>query len=125
MPIRFLLDECLRDKKLWISIEEHNKNHPKERIEAIRVGDDGAPQLGSEDREVVEWAATTGWLIFSNDVNTLRKEHDEFVREGNHTCGLLLRRVGFSIDEIIECLMLIAHDSTPDEWTNRTEFIPF
>lgn len=125
MTIRFLIDECLRDQKLWNAIAQHNQENPQEAIDVIRVGDKGAPRVGTQDSDLVEWAATQGWMILSNDANTLRKEHDNFVNDGNSTSGLLLRRPGFPITDVVECLVLIAHDTSPDEWINRTDFIPF
>jgi hypothetical protein len=125
MAIRFLLDECIRDNKLLSAIAQHNEHHPEDFIDAVRVGDEGAPDCGTDDADLVRWAANAGRIIVSQDANTLRSTHDLFVADGNSTPGLLLVKRGCSLLEIIETLTLIGNDGSPEEYANRTDFIPF
>ena len=102
MPLSLLIDEDTRDGALWDAIQRHNASAPDWAIDAIRVGDDGAPATGTLDPGVIDWAAKAGRIIVSRDVNTLIAEHDQYVAGGNSTPGLLIVRRGFSIPEVVE-----------------------
>jgi hypothetical protein len=125
MAIRFLLDECIRDNKLLNAIAQHNEDHPEEFIDAVRVGDEGAPDCGTVDADLVRWAANHGRIIVSQDANTLRSTHDSFVADGSSTPGLLLVKRGCSILDLIEALALIGNEGSPEDYANRADFIPF
>jgi hypothetical protein len=47
MPLSLLIDEDTRDGGLWNAILRHNASVPEWAIDAIRVGDDDAPLLGT------------------------------------------------------------------------------
>ncbi len=102
MPLSLLIDEDTRDRTLWDAIQSHNAKEPDWSIPALRVGDEGASSLGTQDPKVLEWAIKAGRIIVSRDVSTLIEEHEEYVAGGGWTPGLLIVRKGFSIPEIVE-----------------------
>lgn len=124
MPLALLIDEDTRSGALWDAIERHNAENPEEPIDAIRVGDPGAPALGTLDPEVIAWAARAGRIVVSRDANTLIAEHVDFVDRGFETPGVLIVRKGHSIPELVEYLVLICNVGRPEEFACRSLFIP-
>jgi hypothetical protein len=124
MPLSFLIDEDTRDGALWDAIQRHNVESPDWAIDAIRVGDEGAPGLGTLDLDVLDWSVKTGRIIVSRDVSTLIAEHNEFVARSNWTPGLLIVRKGFSIPEVVEYLSLVSHVGEADEFSCKRDHIP-
>jgi hypothetical protein len=124
MPLRFLIDEDTRDGALWDAILRYNLAAPDWAIDATRVGDEGAPGLGTLDPDVLDWSVKSGRIIVSRDASTLIAEHDEVVARGTRTPGLLIVRKGFSIPEIVEYLSLVSHVGRPDEISCKRDYIP-
>jgi hypothetical protein len=124
MPLLFLIDEDMRDAALWDAIQRYNVASPESAIDAICVGDEGAPGLGTLDPAVLDWSIKTGRIIVSRDASTLIAEHDEMVAGGSWTPGLLIVRKGFSIPEVVEYLSLVSHVGRPDEFSCKRDFIP-
>lgn len=124
MPLSLLIDEDTRDGALWDAILRHNESSPEEAIDALRIGDEGAPPTGALDPDVVAWAAEAGRIIVSRDVNTLIAEHRAYILAGNWTPGLLIIRKDFSIPEIVEYLALICHVADEDEFACGWDHIP-
>ncbi|MBV8577472.1 MAG: hypothetical protein JOZ58_20830, partial [Acetobacteraceae bacterium] len=102
----------------------HNDAKPDWAIDALRVGDEEAPQLGTLDPEVLDWAVKAGRIIVSRDVTTLIAEHDEFVARGGWTPGLLIVKKGYSIPEVVEYLSLVCHVADADDFSCRCSYIP-
>ena len=122
---RFLVDECSRSNALWNAIQTYNQQHPQEIIDAIRVGDQGAPAFGTDDESLVKWAAARAMIIISRDTNTLAAIHDAFVSQENETPGVLFVRDGATLPDLIESISLVAHAAEPDFLKCRCEWIPF
>src|SRR4051812_45128781 len=124
MPLSLLIDEDTRDGTLWDAIQRHNAKEPELVIVALRVGDEGAPALGTLDPDVLHWAVKTGRIIVSRHVSTLIAVHDEYVARGGWTPGLLIVKKGFSIPELVEYLALVCNVADPDEFACRCNYIP-
>jgi hypothetical protein len=124
MPLPFLIDEDTRDGALWDAIQRYNITAPDWAIDAIRIGDEGAPGLGTLDPVVLAWSVEAGRIIVSRDVTTLIAEHDEMVTRGTWTPGLLIVRKGFSIPEVVEYLSLVSHVGRADEFSCKWDYIP-
>jgi hypothetical protein len=124
MPLRLLIDEDSIDRRLWNAIQQHNATSPGESLDVLRVGDEGAPRLGTLDPNLVQWAIQNQRIIISIDFNTLIAWHDDCVSKGQATPGLLIIRPGATIPAVVESLVLISHCSTSVEWSNCCNFIP-
>src|SRR5215210_4348577 len=124
MPLSLLIDEDTRDGALWDAIQRHNAKEPELAIVAIRVGDEGAPKLGTLDPDMLDWAVKTGRVIVSRDVSTLIEEHDRYVARGGWTPGLLIVKKGFSIPALVEYLALACNLADEDEFACRCSYIP-
>ncbi|MBI1901957.1 MAG: hypothetical protein HYS13_12710 [Planctomycetia bacterium] len=124
MPLSFLIDEDTRDERIWRAIEQHNLQHPSEAIDVIRVGDAGAPPFGMKDPDLVMWSIAANRIILSHDKNTLIRWHDEIVRSGSPTPGLIIVRRGVTIPEFVDWLALIAHLCEREEFESQCRFLP-
>ena len=124
MPLRFLLDEDSLDRRLWHAIQTHNVNQPEWAIDILRVGDEGAPGGGTSDLDLIVWCSANGRVIISHDRNTLIRTHDDFVRQGNLTPGVLIQQSGRSVPDVVEAIALNAHCGFPEEFESCCRFLP-
>lgn len=79
---------------------------------------------GTPDPELLEWAAENGYLLVSEDRNTLVGFYYERQRAGLHSQGLFIVRRGAGMGEVIETLGLIVRASAPEDWANQVTYIP-
>jgi hypothetical protein len=124
MSLSLLIDEDTRDGALWNAIQQHNASATEWAIDAIRVGDHGAPRLGTLDPQVLEWAIGAGRIIVSRDASTLIAEHDDIVRRGEWTPGVLIVKKGYSIPDLVEHLSLLCHLCPAEQFSCRCDYIP-
>ncbi len=123
MPLKLLLDENLRDTRIWSAIAQHNAISD-EALDVIRVGDRNGPALGIQDPDVIDWAASSGRIIIGLDKTTLPSHLANFRRAGKHSPGIVLLRSDLSVPEIVELLGLISYATEPGEWANTFRWIP-
>jgi hypothetical protein len=124
MPLSLLIDEDLRDGALWDAIQRHNTASPDEAIDVLRVGDEGAPGLGTPDPDLLRQAIQSRRIIVTRDVNTLIEAHINLVEGGHWTPGVLILRKNLGIDEVVEYLALVCHATDEYEWECNCKFIP-
>lgn len=79
---------------------------------------------GTPDPELLEWATGNGYLLVSEDRNTLVGFYYERQRAGLHSQGLFMVRRGAGMGEVIETLGLIVRASAPEDWANQVTYIP-
>jgi predicted nuclease of predicted toxin-antitoxin system len=122
MTLAYLIDEHLRGP-LWTAIQRHNAKS-NQAIDAIRVGDTGAPPLGTDDPEILKWAEANGRVLVTLDESTMPGHLGDHLRGGRQSPGVFTIRTDVKIQEIVEYLMLAAHASDPAEWMNRVSYLP-
>jgi hypothetical protein len=118
-PLRFLADEdvshdlldCLR------GIEPA--------IDVVVIGEPGLPPKGTPDPVVLLTAEALGRAVISGDRSTLTRHLADHFRAGHHTCGVILLRGAFPVARLASELYLIWFATTPDEWIDRTDYIPY
>jgi hypothetical protein len=88
-------------------------------IQAYRVGDEPAPPLGTDDPEILQWAEREGCIVVSCDRQTMASLFRDHINAGRHLPGLILLPNVFSIDDVLEYLILAAYASEPWEWQDR------
>lgn len=124
MSLSFVFDEDTRDSALWGAVLLHNQDSADETLDIVRVGDANGPAISTQDPDLVIWACSSGRIIVSHDENTLVGHHNNYVRQGNSTPGLLVVKKGASIPDIVESLTLIAHYAEPHEYASAPRWIP-
>ena len=78
----------------------------------------------SSDSDVLNFAASQGWLVLSHDVNTMRAVAERRVAEGLPMPGLFLIPQSRSTTETSESLQLIWLASELEEWRDRVVYLP-
>lgn len=76
------------------------------------------------DPELLEWATQNGYILISEDRNTLVGFYYERLKAELHSEGVFILRRGASLGEIIESLKLLIELSTAEEWSNQVTYIP-
>src|SRR5437016_2699361 len=109
MPLRYLVDENLRGP-FWSALARANAEHHAP-IEITCVGEYNAPPLGSKDPEILIWAERHGYVVVSNDLQTMPGLVARHVRTGAHVPGVFLIELPCSIPRILEALFYYATES--------------
>ncbi len=119
MKIRFLIDEDL-PPRLKIALLRENAW-----IDILRVGDESAPPLGTQDPDILRYTAAEGRLLITNNRKTMAVHAAELLNLGVQHWGVLRRRPYASMGQMIETLHLLWGASEAEEWIGRMEWIPF
>jgi hypothetical protein len=93
-------------------------------IDAIRVGDPGAPPLGTKDPDLPIAAETLGRVLLTNDRSTMPGHLVDHYAAGRHTAGIMLMRGGFRLARYVQEVLQHWNTTTADEWIDRTVYIP-
>jgi hypothetical protein len=113
---RFLADQDLNDR----IVDGVIRREPA--AEILRLRDLGDRKWS--DPEILEFAASNGFIVVSHDVKTMRKHGVSRMATGLDIAGLMLVRQLDPIGPIIDSLVLIWTASDADEWINRVVFLP-
>lgn len=118
MTIRFLLDE-----NLWPMMQTLLLRHDPT-IDVLRVGEKGAPPLGTSDVDILLYVERTQRILVTNNRKSMPDHVSAHFAAGHHHWGILQIRNARPLPEIVEALALIWGASTAEEWHNRTDWIP-
>jgi hypothetical protein len=122
MPLKLLLDENLRHEAIWSAL--NSVRGARLVLDVVRVGDAGAPDLGTGDPELIAWAAAENRIIVSLDEATLVRDLSAFQQSGRHSPGAIILRHGLAAAEVAVLLELVAYDSAADDWANSCQWLP-
>jgi len=78
---------------------------------------------GSTDPVVLEWAATEGRILITQDESTMVGSAWDRVRAGLPMPEVLVRGKGVTIRQAIDDLMLVAHCGTAEEFKDQVRFL--
>jgi hypothetical protein len=79
-----------------------------------------------DDATVLRRAASEGRILVSHDKRTMPRHFASFLNEGNDSPGVLLViPQDASLRSVVETLVLIWADNTPENWQNAITIIPF
>ncbi len=117
--LTFLLDECTR-RALLNALRGSNPAP-----DVIRMGESGAPPLGTKDPQVLLAAQAAGRCLISGDRKTMKQHLQDHFAAGRHTCGVVLMKGGFALRRYVDDILLIWQATTADEWVDRTDYIPY
>src|SRR5271157_1819685 len=109
MNIRYLLDENLPPH--W---RKHLMNHEPTLV-VCRVGDPGAPALGTADPAILEWCEANGFVLVTNNRKSLPGHLLDHLANGKHVPGILVLSATINTRRLVEDLILIAGASFEGE----------
>ena len=118
MKVRLLIDEDLPPRLKLVLLREEPL------IDVLRVGDDGAPSLGTKDPEVLRYCSSTQRLLITNNRHTMAVHAANLLAIGIQHWGILRRRPRAGLHDVVESLALLWGASEAEEWIGRIEWIP-
>jgi hypothetical protein len=92
-------------------------------LDLIRVQDVGL--MNTDDRQILEWAASDGRILLTHDVATITMYAYERVNQGLAMTGVVEVMAEAPIGKIIDDLELFICCSNPEEYEGQVLFIPF
>ncbi len=122
MALAYLLDEHLRGP-IWRAIQRSNARGP-DSIDAVRVGDENGPALGTQDPEILQWAEQHNRILVTLDEHSMPSHLADHLQAGRHSPGVFTIRPSVHLPDVVEFLALAAFASEPDEWADRIAYIP-
>lgn len=118
MKVRFLLDENLSPRlkdALW---------RYDAAIDVLRVGDAGAPPLGTLDPDILRYVEATRRFLVTDNRRSIPGHLKVHWAAGGHVWGIGWVRPQTTIGRLVEELYLIWSASEAEEWLDRVEWLP-
>ena len=118
MKMRFLLDEQLspRLKTALLRLAPT--------ADIVRVGDPGAPALGTLDPELLRYLDRSRRALVTANRVSMPAHLEAHWAAGGHLWGFLWIRPGTSLGRLAQELQLIWETSAAEEWIDRVDWIP-
>lgn len=91
-------------------------------IELVRLRD--VLPADTPDPDVLAYAARTGRVVVSHDINTMTAAARQRIAAGEATAGLVVARQSLPIGTVIDDLLIVWSASEAEEWTDRIVFLP-
>jgi hypothetical protein len=114
----FLIDENLPP----IIAGQIQRHEPQ--IQALAVGQPGAPAKSTLDPELLRWIEENDYLLVTNNRASIPGHLRDHLAAGRHVPGILVVSFPLDIGELIEELILIWGASLPDEYRDRIVYLP-
>jgi hypothetical protein len=91
-------------------------------LDAPRVQDAQLPQ--KEDPDVLEWAASEGRVLLTQDANTMTYHTYNRIKAGLPTPGVFVVPQELAISVAIEEILLLVQYNLEGEWEGQVRFLP-
>lgn len=117
--LSFLLDEDTSGALL------HTLRNNRPAPDVLRIGEPSAPPRGTKDPQVLFAAEAAGRCLISRDRRSMRRHLRDHFDSGHHTFGVILTKGGFALKRYVDDILLIWQATTPAEWLDRTDYIPY
>ena len=78
----------------------------------------------TEDPQILDWAASSGRIVLTHDVNTMTRYAYERLEKGEPLPGVIIVPKELSIGAAIEALEILLNCSEPEEFPNRVIHLP-
>src|SRR5947208_1505220 len=98
--IAFLLDEDIRDYRLWQACQQH-VTAAGHRLDVIRVGDPAGLRRATPDPRILLWAEANARIVVTKDRNSMPMHFLYYVAAGNGSPGLFVIRRRANVQAII------------------------
>jgi hypothetical protein len=89
-----------------------------------RIGDEGAPPLGTLDPAILIWLEENDFILVTNNRKTMPAHLADHLTAGQHVPGILILDLGAPISLALDDLILIALASYENEFLDRIAYIP-
>jgi len=119
MRVRFLLDENL-SPRLKTAVLRFNQM-----IDILRVGDEGAPTLKTQDADILRYVEHAQRLLVTKNRASMPTHVATHLAAGGHHWGVFRVRPGATIGQLSNEICLIWEASEAEEWIDQMRWIPF
>lgn len=89
-----------------------------------RIGEPGAPPLGTPDPEILRWCEGRGFLLVTNDRKSMPAHVRNHLAEGRRLSGILELHPKIGIGESIDDLHLIWMAAEPEDFQDLIVYLP-
>lgn len=89
-----------------------------------KVGDPGAPPLGTLDPAILKWCEEHGFLLATNNRRSMPRHLRDHIAEGSHVPGVLVFNPNDPIGGTLDDLLLIVAASDISEYHDRVVYLP-
>lgn len=113
MTLRYLLDENVDPTLLAV----FRRRAPD--LTVWRVGDPGAPPLGTLDPAILVWCEQHNFVLVTINRRSMPAHLAEHLASGRHIPGIFLINPGLHFGEIITILLLAAEIAEPGEYRDQ------
>jgi hypothetical protein len=117
MKARFLIDENL-SVRLRDALQ---RRYPA--IDAVRVGDPGAPAFGTLDPDILPYLQQAQRILITDNRVSMPTHLEQFAASGGQHWGIFVVHKEAPLGSIIDLLYLYWEASEAEEWVNRTEWL--
>jgi hypothetical protein len=119
MKVRFLLDENL-SPRLKAALLRLSPT-----LDVVRVGDPGAPSLGTLDPDVLRYLELSQRILVTSNRTSMPAHVEAHWAAGGHLWGLFWVRPGTPVGRLAQALFLVWEASEAEEWIDWLDWIPF
>jgi uncharacterized protein with PIN domain len=91
-------------------------------VDVLRAQEDGASEF--EDPLLLDRATELGRVLFTQDKDFLREAKRRHSSKETFSGIIYVHQLSLTIGESITDLEIITKGSSPDEWTDRVEYLP-
>ena len=117
MKLRFLIDENLSPKLKTAII----RRYPD--IDLLRVGDEGAPPLGTLDAEILRYLEDTQRALITDNRQSIPGHIVDHFAENRHHWGIFEVRKNAALKSLVEEIYVYWSASEAEEWIDRVEWL--
>jgi hypothetical protein len=118
MSLRLLLDEnlppALRDAILRLDGG----------IDVVRVGDAGAPPLGTSDPDILWYLQDAQRVLITNNRVSIPRHLIDHTAAGGCHWGIFWFRPSMSLGELANEIHFLCETSNPEDWRDQTGWLP-
>jgi hypothetical protein len=116
--IRYLLDEHVDPR-----LKKMVKNISPETI-VWRIGNIGAPPLGTLDPDILSWCETSSFLLVTNNRGSMPVHLREHLAAGRHAPGIFVLNAKMTTAETAAELALIWGTCEAEEYRDQLRYLP-
>ncbi|RRR65521.1 MAG: hypothetical protein EI684_22875 [Candidatus Viridilinea halotolerans] len=118
MKIRYLLDENL-SPRVKLTVARHYPG-----LDLLRVGDEGAPALGTLDPELLVWLDQQQRVLVTDNRKSMPSHIADHHAVGGHHWGIFLVRKRTSLLLLAETLSVYWDVTEAEQWRDVMEWLP-
>jgi len=91
-------------------------------LDLVRVQDVGLS--GADDPDVLAWAGRSGRIVLTHDLATIPDFAQDRVAAGQAMPGVFVVPRRLAVRQVIEDVLFLAAETTPEEWTDVVLYLP-